>query len=79
MTKKEQNEIMRLVGQIEGMCKMMFVDGDEDTSYVRNNLLEIAQDLEAIVKGYDHYDILPLPSLTRQTSPPLEGGDEDDV
>lgn len=78
MKAKEREEIMRYVGQLEGLCMTMYTDDDQETAFIHDKLMSIASDIEAVVKGYDHYDI-PNLTMMRTTSGPLEGGDDDDV
>lgn len=82
MTRRERDELMRYVGMLEGFCCFLRTDdGDEDTEFVRGNIMGIAQDMEALARGLDKFDIskglVPIDSAT--TSKPLEGGDGDDV
>lgn len=58
MTRSERDGVMECSGMLRGICMMLATDPDEDdegdaTDQVRTHLLGIANDLEAIAKGYD--------------------------
>lgn len=79
MTRHERDEVMRYVGQLEGICSVIApVEGEyeEDSTIIFEKLKEIASDLECLVKGYDK---LGPSNLTVFTGPAQEGGDGDDV
>lgn len=80
MTRHERDEVMRYVGQLEGLLVCLApVPGDEteaDTEFILDRVRCIANDLECLAKGYDRF---PLSNLTVLTSAPQKGGDGDDV
>ena len=79
MTKKEYGDVMRYIGQLEGLCMtMMFGEGDRETDMYYNAIKNIASDLESVAKGYDNYDIPKLIKFEK-TNELLKGGDGDDV
>lgn len=85
MTRRERDECMRYVGQLEGILAIIApVEGEyeEDTTIIFNKLNDIKNDLECLVKGYDRFDVaklmVPVDGIT-STSEPIEGGDDDDV
>lgn len=85
MTRRERDECMRYVGQLEGILAIIApVEGEyeEDTTIIFNKLNDIKNDLECLVKGYDRFDaakfMVPVDGFT-STSEPIEGGDDDDV
>ena len=82
MTRRERDELMRYVGILEGFCMFLRTDdGDEDTDFVRNNLMGVASDMEGLARGVDKFDISKIVVMkpVTTTSEPLEGGDDDDV
>ena len=80
MTRRERDEVMRYVGQLEGLLACLIpIPGDEteaDTEIILDRIRCIANDLECLAKGYDKF---PPSNLTVFTSASQEGGDGDDV
>ena len=81
MTRRERDEIMRYVGQVEGLLSVMTpAEGEyeEDSAFIFDRFKEIANDLECLARGLDKFDI-PKVSTLAISNPSREGGDGDDV
>lgn len=88
MNCREQRELMRNVGRLEGIVSLMIPEDpdDTDTIHLIDQIRDIAHDMEALASGADHFDISKYIQKIRSEEfdnlmkgERLKGGGDDDA